>query len=78
MESNEIHSSEQTQDLAQHPEPVAGSQSQAPLIIVDYDCEVRDEINLKYMGGSTAPTPLWLSLRLKPDVLGNSKKKVLW
>ena len=55
---------------------MAGSQSQAPSIIVDHDCKVRDEIDLEYLGEVTAPTPAWSSLRLKHDFLWKSKKKI--
>ena len=43
---------------------------------VTHNPEIKDEINLEYIFGGTAPASILQSLRLKPGVLRNSKKRV--
>ena len=76
MEANGIQNSIQDKDSAQYPRHIDASQSQDPVIIINHDPEVKDEIDLEYIVGGTAPASIWPSLRLKPDVLRNSKKRV--
>ena len=77
MEANGIQSSIQDKDSAQYPGHIDASQSQAPVIIIDHDYKVKDEIDLEYIVGGTAPASIWPSLRLKPGALQNSKKNHL-
>ena len=49
MEANGSHNSMQDKDSGQYPGHIDASQSQAPVIIIDHDYNVKDEFDLKYI-----------------------------